>query len=281
MRTLELPDMLRKYGVEPVLTAGWETRGNEFPTKPKGALRHWTAGATTGVTPSLRVVTFGRSDLPGPLCAVLQSREVDRPDRAYVIASGKANHAGAGNWNGLDSNYELLGLEIEWSGPNETFSEARRDVSERIMAALLDCGTGADNMVAEHREYALPAGRKIDTNLNGDVMRSRMTVLRNPAPQHEEEDPMRFRIIWYKGDPTTPGDQPDKTAAYVSHEAKDALTGKWFQTKAVHIANPADLKTLRSLGMYEIKTGLGSQSSPLDRDVWDAGGDFINGPFEN
>lgn len=200
MRTLELPDALRRYGVEPVLVAGWATRGNEYPARPQGGLRHWTAGATTGRTPSLGVVTSGRSDLPGPLCAVLQSREAPGTrDKAYVIASGKSNHAGAGNWHGLDSNYELLGLEIEWSGPNEPFSAARQDVSERIMAAFLDVCHATDNrLVAEHREYALPAGRKPDTNLDGNVMRQRMVILRStppPTPEDDMKPPTMFTLF--------------------------------------------------------------------------------------
>lgn len=190
MRVLELPDMLRKYNVEPVLVAGWQTRGHEFPTRPDGALRHWTAGSTRLGIPSLNILTHGRSDLPGPLCAVGQERAPsDRDDRAYVVASGKANHAGDGLWNGIRGNYKLLGLEIEWAGPTETFSSRRRDVSERIMAALLDCCAGTSSAdAAEHREYALPPGRKIDTNLSGHDLRRRLAILRTPAPPPTEPE---------------------------------------------------------------------------------------------
>lgn len=184
LRVLELPDTLRKYGVEPVLVAGWAARGNEFPTRPDGALRHWTVGSLREGIPSLGILTNGRSDLPGPLCQVGQERaEASKFDRAYVIASGKANHAGDGVLNGITGNYKLLGLEIEWTGPNEAFSGRRKDVSERIMRALLDCCTGTnDNDVGEHREYARPAGRKVDTNLSGDELRRRMTELRTQSP---------------------------------------------------------------------------------------------------
>jgi hypothetical protein len=204
MRVLEIPDMLRKYDVEPVVMADFKTAGNEYPDRPEGALRHWTAGSTRLGIPSLATLRFGRSDLPGPLCAVGQERaDPSKWDRAYCIASGKANHAGAGNWHGLDSNYDLLGLEIEWAGPTEAFSSKRRDVSERIMRALLDCCDNPANnaqLAAEHREYALPAGRKIDTNLSGDTLRRRMAELRTqyntpkpepkPEPVPEEDDDM-------------------------------------------------------------------------------------------
>lgn len=178
MRVLEVPDMLRKYDVEPVIVDGFESRGKEFPERPDGALRHWTVGGMSA-TSSLKVVTYGRgrpNPLAGPLCTILQSREKsNRDDKAYCVASGKANHAGDGLWNGIRGNYRLLGLEIEWQGPNESFSGRRKDVSERIMRALLDCCTGENNDdVAEHREYALPKGRKQDTNLSGDELRRRM-----------------------------------------------------------------------------------------------------------
>lgn len=215
--------MLRKYNVEPVLVAGYEDRGGaagsgaagEFPTRPDGALRHWTAGPTRGATPSLNTVTFGRPDLRYMLAQVLQSREPpDQDDKAYVIGTGWAAHAGNGELNGIRGNRLLLANEIEWSGPREFFSSRRKDVSERIMAALLDCCTGDNNDdVGEHREYARPAGRKIDTNLSGDELRARMRVLRGavalvkpptfaPVAGDEEDEEMNLPGKIVKGDAT-------------------------------------------------------------------------------
>lgn len=178
MRVLELADKARERGLRVVEVAGWQTRGREFPIRPDICIRHWTAGATTGATPSLRVVTHGRSDLRGPLCQLYQSREPDGDDIIYVVAAGVANHAGAGRWAGVSGNSKSMGLEIEWSGPDEDFPERRRIVSELAMAAMMDCalGTNPDD-ACEHREYARPAGRKIDTNLDGDHLRRRMREL--------------------------------------------------------------------------------------------------------
>jgi hypothetical protein len=192
VRVSELADAARLRGLTVVEVAGWRERGNEFPVRPDGALRHWTAGAATGDTPSLGVVTHGRSDLAGPLCNLYQSRRVDANglDVVYAVAAGKANHAGDGLWNGIRGNYRLLGLEIEWSGPAEAFAGVRRRklTSELAMRALLDCcsGTNPDD-AAEHREYALPAGRKIDTNLDGGELRRRMAELAGPPPDREED----------------------------------------------------------------------------------------------
>lgn len=190
MRLLELADKLRARGVTVREVAGWQTRGNEFPSRPDIALRHWTAGPLSGLAPSLGVCTYGRggaSPLPGPLCQVLQSREVDANglDVVHVVASGKANHAGEGVWNGVIGNYASVGLEIEWSGPGEQFVGIRRrqETSELVMRALLDCCAGTNPMDAcEHREYA--PTRKIDTNLSGGHLRDRMADLAD----HEGDD---------------------------------------------------------------------------------------------
>ena len=187
MRLYELPDRLHEMGVEPIESDGWRGRGFEFPVRPRGALRHWTVGPRTGVMPSAKTVTFGRGRpgdpdyLPGPLAQVLQTRESGRRDRALVIASGIANHAGKGGWRGLTGNSSVAGLEIEWSGPAEPFPLARVDVSERIMAALIACcdGRDADN-ACEHREWA--PTRKIDTNLDAHEMRRDVRSLITPQP---------------------------------------------------------------------------------------------------
>lgn len=180
MRIFELADRLRALGLTVIEVAGWHGRGHDFPVRPDGALRHWTAGPLRGDSPTLAVCVNGRTGLAGPLCNVYQSRRVDDAGRdiVYVVAAGKANHAGKGSWNGASGNYAFLGLEIEWAGPAERFHDVRRRkyTSELVMRALLDCaaGTNTDD-VCEHREYA--PHRKIDTNLDGAELRRRMAEL--------------------------------------------------------------------------------------------------------
>lgn len=177
MRVLETPARLAHWGVPYRLVAGWEGRGNEFPVRPDGALRHWTGVGGE----ALNAIINGRPDLTGPLAQLYQSRQVDPAtglDIVYVVASGKANHAGAGVLNGIEGNYKLLGLEIGWAGAGEAFPPMRQLTSELAMRALLDCCLGDDpNDVGEHREYARPVGRKQDTNLSGDELRRRMTTI--------------------------------------------------------------------------------------------------------
>lgn len=196
MFVTELPDTMRDLGLEPVVHAGYATRGREFPKRPLGALRHWTVGGS-GLFSSESVLLYGRpppNTLEGPLCNVGQDRfSVFNPgklDRVHIMAAGKANHAGAGHWpkgSNIDSNYELLGLEIEWHPDRETITAARLEVSERIMAGLILCCEGKNpDHAAEHREYAEPSGRKIDTNQPGASLRIRIREIL--APKQEDVD---------------------------------------------------------------------------------------------
>ncbi len=174
MRMTDLPDALRDEGVEPVVVDGFATRGYDFPDAPELHLVHWTAGPATGRTPSLSTVTHGRPDLPYNLCSVLQSREGGtRPDKAYCVSSGRAVHAGEGAWDGVvQGNTNGTGNEIEWSGPGEAFPGNRYETTIRIAAAHIKLQRSQAKRVCNHREYALPPGRKIDTNLDGGRIRA-------------------------------------------------------------------------------------------------------------
>src|SRR5215475_8543429 len=89
---------------------GWETRGRGEMGTVKGVMCHHTSGAPTGNMPSLGVVTNGRSDLPGPLAQLCLGRD----GTFFVVAAGRCNHAGLGNWQGLTSgNSYLIGIEAE------------------------------------------------------------------------------------------------------------------------------------------------------------------------
>jgi hypothetical protein len=178
VRVTNLHQALLDQGLTVVLVAGHESRGYEFPTRPPGKIRHWTAGPISGETPCLGVCTNGRTGLPGPLCNCYQSRRVDHNglDVVYLVATGKANHAGEGSWNGHSGNYKFLGLEIEWAGPTEKFQGVRRreETSLRVMRAFHAVSSGSPFDACEHREYA--PTRKIDTNLNGAAMRAALTT---------------------------------------------------------------------------------------------------------
>ena len=52
-----LADVLRGAGLKVAEQPGWETRGSSNFGPAKGVICHHTAGAKTGIMPSLKVVT--------------------------------------------------------------------------------------------------------------------------------------------------------------------------------------------------------------------------------
>ena len=238
---------LRAAGVVVVEVAGWQTRGSET-FAPKGAVNHHTAGPSRGATPSLNTCIYGRSDLPGPLCHVLQSREASGPDKAYVIAAGRANHAGSGGWKGITGNASVFGLEIEHDGVSP-LPMARQQIAARIIAALWK---GNPAMVCQHREWTT---RKIDaaTNVDPAGFRAMVAAAGKPAPAppkpkpEPEEDDMPKQFLCRLG-----AKRPEVLLVSAARDSvhwvrsKTALTGYQTQitldggNKDVCILDPAD-----------------------------------------
>lgn len=181
-RDLALADRLRR---DPVLApfvvevAGWRDRGSAS-FAPRGFVWHHTAGPRRGAAPSLTICTYGREGLPGPLCNLFLARDC----RIYVVAAGRANHAGTGGWKGLSGNSSVYGIEIENTGYNtgplaEPWPPFLVDLAARIAAALpVD-----HEKCCHHKEWT---SRKVDMHtLAGRDMRARVAQLRNgqqPAP---------------------------------------------------------------------------------------------------
>ena len=116
-----MADVLRANGLKVVEVAGWKTRGyaSQDLKAALGVLWHHTATnrlqfATNNI-PTLGMLVNGRSDLPGPLCNLGFGRD----GTVYVVATGVANHAGAGVLPGVPKdmgNHYLIGIEMESSG---------------------------------------------------------------------------------------------------------------------------------------------------------------------
>lgn len=167
---------LRAAGLRVVEVDGWQTRGSpDF--EPHGSVNHHTAGPPGGATPSLNTCIHGRPDLPGPLCNVFQSREPSGGDIAYVVAAGRANHAGEGTWFGLTGNRSVYGLEVEHTGTS-VLSTTRQRTAAAIHAAMF---TGDPGYVCQHSEWA--PDRKIDaaTDVDGNLFRTYVAEAR-PGP---------------------------------------------------------------------------------------------------
>lgn len=160
-----LADHLRAKGLRVAEVDGWRTRGSaDFD--PRVVVAHHTAGAATGNMPSLNVLIHGRADLPGPLCQV----GLGRDGTCYIVAAGRANHAGAGSWLGHSGNRSAFGIEAENTGRGEPWPAVQLDAYDRLAAALLELTGNDERYLCAHREWA--PGRKIDpTGLEMDAMR--------------------------------------------------------------------------------------------------------------
>lgn len=151
-RALWIPDKLREYGLKVVEIDGWKTRGDDNLT-PKGLVCHHTASTAGADHPALGICINGRSDLPGPLCQVLLSRN----GTCYVVASGVANHAGSGGWKGLSGNSQVLGIEAENNGLGEPWNNYDQYIA--CAAALQDGANFSTDYICGHKEWTT---RKID-----------------------------------------------------------------------------------------------------------------------
>lgn len=178
MRLLWMADALRRAGLDVEEVDGWQQRGKDLPGLCSVVIGHHTAtpNTTRNATsdlPSLRILRDGRSDLPGPLCQLA----LGRSGRFYVMASGKANHAGPGRWQDVVSSRRTIGIEAEHPGTGP-WPQAQVEAYDRGVAALLHAlGQGPDHY-AGHREWALPRGRKPDPGgLDLDAQRARVASL--------------------------------------------------------------------------------------------------------
>jgi peptidoglycan hydrolase-like protein with peptidoglycan-binding domain len=179
-----LPGVLKAAGLKVALVDGWETRGRGEMGKVLGVLCHHTAGPKNGNMPSLGTIVKGRPDLPGPLAQL----GLGRDGTFYIIAAGKCNHAGKGNWKGIvNGNTNLIGIEAENTGiANDTpWPAVQLDAYRRGVAAILKHIGRSAEFGAGHKEYALPQGRKSDPNFDMVAFRSSVAAIMNgtaPAP---------------------------------------------------------------------------------------------------
>lgn len=170
-----LPDVLKAAGLKVEVQAGWETRGIADMGKVRGIMCHHTAGAATVNMPTLNLLINGRPDLRGPLSQL----GLGRDGTYYVIAAGKAQHAGKGSWQGVTTgNTSFIGIEAENRGiPADPWPEVQMQAYRRGVAAMLDkIGAGAI-MCCGHKEYALPPGRKSDPSFDMVDFRAKVGAL--------------------------------------------------------------------------------------------------------
>lgn len=243
MKLTWLADEMREWcgpaGFDVVDVAGWRTRGADFAARPLVVVAHHTATPADrpGDYPSLRIIRDGRSDLPGPLSQV----GIGRAGTVYVIAAGKANHAGRGAWDGVTSSARTIGIEAESPGDG-TWTAAQIAVYPLVCAALCAGLAAPASRVCGHREWALPAGRKPDpVGIGLDGLRRDTAALLARGPHRapvkaqtttppvplEESDDMRAQLV-----------TADGVAIYAATPAR-----------TFHVRSQAHLHALRAAGL--------------------------------
>lgn len=228
---LGLADRLRALGLTVVEVDGWRTRGSDS-FAPRGSVNHHTAGAAHGNAPSLATCIHGRADLPGPLCNAMMARDLT----IYVVAAGRANHAGLGGWRGLAGNSSVYGLEIENVGTQaEPWRPDQFAAAARVHAAFAQAiQPHARVAPCQHYEWTT---RKVDAHdWPGETLRVMTAmILTNPNP-----DP---------GDDFMPGQYEALLAeiAKLSAKVDELANGGGFQY-AANIAGEANFIEVNAEG---------------------------------
>lgn len=169
-----LAGALRAAGCKTVELAGWQTRGRAEMGPVKGVLCHHTAGSRNGNAPSLNLIVNGRPDLPGPLSHLHLARD----GTFTVIAAGRCNHAGPGDWHGVTTgNSNFIGIEAENAGDGtDPWPPVQTEAYARGVAAILKHIGAPVIMCAGHKEYAQPHGRKIDPSFDMVAFREKVAA---------------------------------------------------------------------------------------------------------
>ena len=181
-----LPKVLRDAGLNVAEQSGWKTRGHGNMGAVKGVMCHHTVGPLTGNMPSLNVITKGRLGLSGPLAQI----GLGRDGTCYVIAAGRAYHAGSGNWQGYThGNSNFIGIEAENTGYDrgpkaDPWPEVQLDAYQRCAAAILKKIRADAIMCCGHKEYRLPPGTKVDPLFDMNDFRFKVAaIMAGQAPR--------------------------------------------------------------------------------------------------
>jgi N-acetyl-anhydromuramyl-L-alanine amidase AmpD len=177
-----LADVLEAAGLKVAEQPGWLDRGIGDMGAVKGVICHHTGGGPNGNMPSLGVITNGRPGLKGPLAQL----GLGRDGTYYVVAAGRAQHAGKGLWGGVSTgNSCFIGIEAENTG-KEPYPDVQMEAYVRGVAAILRKLGATEAMCCGHKEYALPKGRKPDPAFDMDAFRARVKAVMDgaapPAP---------------------------------------------------------------------------------------------------
>lgn len=241
--------VLQEAGLTVVEEAGWSARGHEFALGPLGVILHHDASTAGGVPAHPSVIINGRGP-PNPLPGPLSQWYLNRKGVWHVIASGRANHAGPGRYNGIASgNGRLLGVEAANNGTTEDWPQVQRDSYVAGIAAILKRLQAPSLMAIGHKEWATPVGRKPDPSFDMDVFRA---------------DLQRRMGEWA---PRYPGIVQQRSAACFG------TAPRWIRQQlkrsghAVTAGNAFDLDTERAVKACQ-KSMKKKETGKVDQDLW-------------
>lgn len=165
-----LADVLEAAGLKVSRVDGWETRGFGDMGEVFGVICHHTGSSNPQRLnmPTLRSLRDGRraspglAALPGPLAQLGLARD----GTYFVIAAGKAIHAGPGSFRNISGNGRFIGIEAENEGTMGDFPwpAVQLDAYHRGVAAILTRLNKDASFCCGHKEYA--PGRKPDPDLS-------------------------------------------------------------------------------------------------------------------
>jgi LysM repeat protein len=159
---------LRAEGVTVVEVGNWEThnRNHKGPWGPvNGVMIHHTV--TKGSASTVELCRKGHSNLPGPLCHGV----ITKDGRVHLVGYGRANHAGLGDDDVLravinetalpadneattDGNRHFYGFECENLGDGkDPWPAAQLEAIERVSAAICRHHGWSDRSVIGHLEW--------------------------------------------------------------------------------------------------------------------------------
>ncbi len=169
-----MPPVLLHAGLKVAEVPGWQGHGRAEMGDVFGVMIHHTAGPAKGNMPSLHTLVNGRSGLNGPLANL----GLGRDGTWYVVAAGRANHAGEGLWQGIRNtgNGRFIGIECENPGTKDhmPWPDVQTQALLQGVAALLKyLGLPASRCIG-HKEYA--PSRKIDPLLKMDPFRAELAL---------------------------------------------------------------------------------------------------------
>lgn len=182
---VDILEALRDWRLTIVEVDGWRTRGSSSFDPHGHVLHHDVVPDQPGDddhTPG--IIVAGRPDLPGPLANFW----LERDGNVHLCAAGRANHAGAGGWKGLNGNADVWGTEMNNLGtPADPWPEVQLEAMARLAACTAEFSGFGASMVCGHKEWATPPGRKSDPHtIDMDAFR-RWVALQEPGGLNVQE----------------------------------------------------------------------------------------------